>query len=73
VPYLAAFDDSDLSTASIEPFRLVFCESTSVGYDAIISEISPQSDGTCQLPAKEYKEIFYSHDNSHYPGDISFN
>lgn len=73
VPYIAAFDDIDLSTASIEPIRLVFCESTSVGYDAIISEISPQSDGTCQLTAKEYKEIFYSHDNSHYPGDISFN
>lgn len=73
VPYISAFDDIDFSTASIEPIRLVFCESTSVGYDAIISEISPQSDGTCQLTAREYKEIFYSHDNRAYPGNVSFN
>lgn len=73
IPYLPAFDDIDLSSASIEPIRLVFCDSSSVGYDAIVSEISPQSDGTCQLIAKEYKEEFYIHDGAGYPGDTSFN
>ncbi|UIW10295.1 putative tail protein [Flyfo siphovirus Tbat2_3] len=71
VPYIPAFDDIDLSSASIEPIRIVFCDSSSVGYNAIISEISPQSDGTCQMTAKEYRESFYEHDTAAYPGDVT--
>ncbi|WKM72876.1 host specificity factor TipJ family phage tail protein [Klebsiella oxytoca] len=71
VPYLSEFDDIDLSSASIEPIRLVFCDSSRVGCDAIIADISPQSDGTCQVTAKEYRDSFYSYDSSSYPGDVA--
>ncbi|WP_221929542.1 hypothetical protein, partial [Enterococcus faecalis] len=33
VPYLSKFDEIDFSTASIEPVRLVFCDSSRVGYN----------------------------------------
>ncbi|WIO41050.1 host specificity factor TipJ family phage tail protein [Klebsiella electrica] len=71
VPYQAAFDGIDFSTASIEPIRLIFCDSSRVGYDALITEIAPQSDGTCQVTAKEYRASFYDYDNAIYPGDIA--
>lgn len=71
VPYLSKFDKIDFSTASIEPVRLVFCDSSRVGYNAIVSEIAPQSDGTCQVTAKEYRASFYDYDNASYPGDVA--
>ncbi|EMX9854572.1 TPA: host specificity factor TipJ family phage tail protein [Raoultella ornithinolytica] len=71
VPYLSDFDAIDFSTPSIEPVRLIFCDSSRVGYDAIVSEIAPQSDGTCQVTAKEYRASFYDYDNASYPGDIA--
>lgn len=71
VPYLSKFDEIDFSTASIEPVRLVFCDSSRVGYNAIVSEIAPQSDGTCQVTAKEYRASFYDYDNASYPGDVA--
>lgn len=71
VPYLSQFDEIDFSTASIEPVRLVFCDSSRVGYNAIVSEIAPQSDGTCQVTAKEYRASFYDYDNASYPGDVA--
>ncbi|EPY7018580.1 host specificity factor TipJ family phage tail protein [Klebsiella pneumoniae] len=71
VPYLSQFDEIDFSTASIEPVRLVFCDSSRVGYNAIVSEIAPQSDGTCQVTAKEYRASFYDYDNTSYPGDVA--
>ncbi|CAM7766420.1 Putative tail protein [Klebsiella michiganensis] len=71
VPYLSKFDEIDFSTASIEPVRLVFCDSSRVGYNAIVSEIAPQSDGTCQVTAKEYRASFYDYDNAIYPGDVA--
>lgn len=71
VPYLSEFDNIDFSTPSIEPVRLIFCDSSRIGYDAIVSEIAPQSDGTCQVTAKEYRASFYDYDNAIYPGDIA--
>lgn len=71
VPYLAAFDDMLLSDSNIEPPRLIFCDSSRVGYAALISEIAPQSDGTCQVTAKEYRDSFYDYDNASYPGDVA--
>lgn len=71
VPYLPEFDGIDLSTPSVEPVRLIFCESSQAGYDAIISEIAPQSDGTCQVTAQEYRASFYDFDNATYPGDVA--
>ena len=40
-------------------------------YDAIVEEIAPQSDGTCQVTAKEYLESFYQYDDATYPGDVA--
>ena len=71
VPYLSEFDAIDFSTPSIEPVRLIFCDSSRVGYDSIVSEIAPQSDGTCQVTAKEYRASFYDYDNAGYPGDVA--
>ncbi|HCA9818705.1 TPA: kinase, partial [Klebsiella pneumoniae] len=74
VPHLSEFDDPmkvDLSSATIEPIRLVFCGSTRHVYDAIVEEIAPQSDGTCQVTAKEYLESFYQYDDATYPGDAA--
>ncbi|MEM5464901.1 host specificity factor TipJ family phage tail protein [Klebsiella variicola] len=74
VPHLSEFDDPmkvDLSSATIEPIRLVFCGSTRHVYDAIVEEIAPQSDGTCQVTAKEYLESFYQYDDATYPGEVA--
>ena len=60
-----------LNDKSIEPPRLIFCESSRVGYSALISEISPQSDGTCQVTAKEYRDSFYQYDDASYPGNVA--
>ena len=74
VPHLSDFDDPlkiDQSSPAIEPVRLVFCGSTRHVYDAIVEEIAPQTDGTCQVTAKEYRASFYDYDNASYPGDIA--
>lgn len=71
VPYLTAFDNMILNDPAIEPPRLIFCDSSRVGYNAIISEIAPQSDGTCQVTAKQYKPSFYDYDNATYPGNVA--
>lgn len=65
------FSSIILNDSSIEPPRLIFCESSHVGYSALISEIAPQSDGTCQVTAKEYRDSFYQYDNASYPGNIA--
>ena len=67
----AQFSNIMLNDPSIESPRLIFCESSRVGYSALISEISPQSNGTCQVTAKEYKDSFYQYDNSIYPGNVA--
>lgn len=71
VPALPEFENIIIDDPAIEPPRLIFCESASVGYNAIISEIAPQTDGTCQVTAKEYRDDFYQYDNAIYPGNVS--
>ncbi|HBN7049626.1 TPA: kinase [Escherichia coli] len=71
VPHMEAFNNIVLNDPNIEPPRLIFCDSSRVGYAALISEIAPQSDGTCQVIAKEYKDSFYDYDNATYPGDVA--
>ncbi|MDV1248868.1 host specificity factor TipJ family phage tail protein [Klebsiella michiganensis] len=74
VPHLSEFDDLlkiNLSSATIEPIRLVFCGSTRHVYDALVAEIAPQADGTCQVTANEYLESFYAYDDASYPGDVA--
>lgn len=71
VPEQGDFSSIVLNDPAIESPRLIFCESSRVGYSALISEIAPQSDGTCQVTAKEYREAFYQYDNANYPGDVA--
>lgn len=71
VPYSTEFGDIMLDDPYIEPPRLIFCDSSRVGYDAIMFNISPNPDGTCPITAKEYNPIFYSYDNAKYPGNIA--
>lgn len=71
VPEQAEFASIILNDPAIEPPRLIFCDSSRVGYNAIISEIAPQSDGTCQVTAKEYRDSFYQYDNASYPGNVA--
>lgn len=71
VPHMEAFSNIVLNDPNIEPPRLIFCDSSRVGYAALISEIAPQSDGTCQVTAKEYKDSFYDYDSATYPGDVA--
>jgi len=55
---------------NIEPPRLMFCSSNRVGYDALIGEISPGSDGTNDVTAIQYNPAKYQYDNATYPGDV---
>ncbi|WP_455424896.1 host specificity factor TipJ family phage tail protein [Dryocola sp. LX212] len=71
VPEQSAFDNIIMNDGAIEPPRLIFCDSSRVGYNGIIFEIAPQSDGTCEVTAKEYKDSFYKYDNAIYPGNLS--
>jgi len=71
VPEQPEFSGIILNDPAIEPPRLIFCESSRVGYSALISEIAPQSDGTCQVTAKEYRDSFYQYDNASYPGNVA--
>lgn len=71
VPEQPEFGNIILNDPAIEPPRLIFCNSSRVGYNAIISEIAPQSDGTCQVTAKEYRDSFYQYDNATNPGNVA--
>lgn len=60
--------DFDLITdLSIEPARLLFAASTRVGYSSMLSEITPDSDGTCSFSAVEYRDDYYADDNGFAP------
>ncbi|WP_241648809.1 host specificity factor TipJ family phage tail protein [Rosenbergiella collisarenosi] len=61
----------EMDSGSIEPPRVMFCSSESAGYDTLISEISPDADGTCQVTALSYDPKFYQHDDDTYPGNVS--
>lgn len=61
----------EMNSGSIEPPRVMFCSSESAGYDTLISEISPDADGTCQVTALSYDPKFYQHDDDTYPGNVS--
>ena len=60
--------DFDLITdLSIEPARLLFAASARVGYSAMMSEISPGSDGSCDFTALEYRDDYYADDDGFAP------
>ncbi|HCE8955951.1 TPA: kinase [Raoultella ornithinolytica] len=71
VPYQSEFADILMDDPIIEPPRLVFCSSESDLYDAIVSEVVPQDDGTCEVTARQYRDDFYDYDNATYPGNVA--
>ena len=71
VPYQSEFADILLDDPIIEPPRLIFCSSESDFYDAIVSEVVPLDDGTCEVTARQYRAEFYDYDNATYPGDVA--
>ncbi|ENB7197136.1 kinase [Enterobacter bugandensis] len=73
IPYSSALSPESwiMNDPSVEPPRLMFCSSTRVGYDALISEISPGSDGTNDVTAIQYNPAKYQFDDASYPGDVA--
>lgn len=73
VPFDTALhpDDWQLNDATIEPLRLLLCSAERVGYGAVVQEITPGNDGTCQLTAVQYDERQYQYDDATYPGNLS--
>ncbi|HHQ6553299.1 TPA: host specificity factor TipJ family phage tail protein [Serratia fonticola] len=72
IPYSTEVDPGSwiMDDGTIEPPRLIFCSSESVGYDALIAEIEPGGDGTCQVNAIQYTPRKYEYDDAVYPGDV---
>lgn len=62
----AAAIDFELLTDDpwIEPARLMFGPSTRLGYDVLIEEIAPGSDGSCSISAVQYSADYYADDNN---------
>ena len=65
------FDEWVMDDPAVEPPRLVFCSSEKAGYDALLTEIIPASDGTCEVSARQYSPLKYQYDDAYYPGDVS--
>lgn len=65
--------DPDLSGA-IEGPLAIFCNSTRIGYQAIVSNIEPNEDRTATLTAVEYRDELYAFDEANYekPAKISW-
>ncbi|MEH1300716.1 host specificity factor TipJ family phage tail protein [Raoultella ornithinolytica] len=71
VPYQSEFADILMGDPIIEPPELIFCSSESDLYHAIVSEVVPQDDGTCEVTARQYRAEFYDYDNATYPGNVA--
>ncbi|QGU15837.1 hypothetical protein GNG27_14590 [Leclercia sp. 119287] len=73
IPYSAALtpEEWDMDSPYIEPPRLLFCSSSRVGYEALVGEISPGSDGTSSVTAIQYHPGKYQYDDAIYPGDVA--
>ncbi|WP_324648558.1 host specificity factor TipJ family phage tail protein [Klebsiella pneumoniae] len=56
---------------SVEPLRMLFCESEQRARHGLVAEIAPSDEGTFQVTAPEYKDIFYAYDDATYPGDVA--
>jgi hypothetical protein len=64
---LTAIDFDIVTDLSIEPARFLFGPSEQVGYPAMITEITPNQDGSCAVTATEYSPIFYEDDDNYPP------
>lgn len=63
-------DDWIIDDPAVESPRLIFCSSERAGYDGLLSDISPENDGTCGVTALQYRPEFYQHDDDIYPGNL---
>lgn len=63
----SAIDFEIVTDLSIEPARFLFGPSEQVGYSAMITEITPNQDGSCAVTATEYSTIFYEDDDNQPP------
>jgi hypothetical protein len=63
-------EDWTMDDPDIEPPRCCLRQREGVRH-GIVQEIVPSDDGTCQVTAPEYKEIFYAYDDATYPGDVA--
>lgn len=68
--YISGFSSFNFSSPTVEYPKAVFCDLSRTGYDGIVSEITPNSDGTCDISALEYREELYQYDNAAYPGNL---
>lgn len=64
-------DEWMMDHPSIEPPELLFCSSVRIPYDALIREIAPDTDGTCEVSAIRYHPDKYLYDDALYPGDVA--
>jgi hypothetical protein len=64
---LTAIDFDIVTDLSIEPARFLFGPSEQVGYPAMITEITPNQDGSCAVTATEYSPVFYADDDNQPP------
>ena len=64
-------DASVMNHPSIEPMKLIFCSSEKAVYSALLTDITPDTDGTCNVSGIAYNELKYQYDDAVYPGDVS--
>lgn len=64
---ITAIDFDIVTDLSIEPARFLFGPSEQVGYPAMITEITPNQDGSCAVTATEYSPVFYADDDNYPP------
>jgi hypothetical protein len=53
-----------ITNYSIEPARLIVCDSTKVAYSGIVTSIEPSTDGQTTIRAIEYSEQYYADDDN---------
>lgn len=72
IPYSSSLQPETwiMGDSTIEPLRLVFCSSENSAANALLTNIEPDTDGTCTVAAIQYDERKYQDDNSTYPGDV---
>jgi len=67
LPAEHSFSTWILDDPTIDPPELIFCDSSRVGYDAVLSEITPGDDGSVEIAALQYDPAFYQYDDANAP------
>jgi hypothetical protein len=61
---IPGLDFVPVTSLEIEPATLLFGDAERIEYPAMVSEITPNSDGKCQIVAVEYTDELYVDDNN---------